>query len=79
MTDPTERMAADDLLAIITDYDSPWDAPQEMVRRLTAQGYGHQSDILRAFAEWYTQNCEHRIHDCEVSAYLASLAEDNQR
>ncbi len=44
--------------------------PEEFVKRLTAQGFGHQSDILRAFAEyemspWLT---------ILVDRHLASLA-----
>ena len=54
-----------------------------MAEVLTAQGYGHQENILRAFAEWCEANWANSSRKCLTSPlvahYLTSLAEKGEK
>ncbi len=72
MTDPTERLA-EALSAMHMNAANP----QSMAAELTAQGFGHRDDILRAFADYAEKS---RPGDRVVyirsltDSYLASFA-----
>lgn len=50
-------------------------SPQQVATEPIAQGFGHQDDILRAFAEWQKWQYEGFLaFEGDADRYLASLA-----
>ena len=63
MTDPTKRLAE----ALYAELPKEW--ADELAASLTAQGYGHRDDHVRAFAEWL--NAGLRAHHPHMMAFAA--------